>query len=179
MVSIGVAITANDGWAATQATMTSITSLLARYSAMQQHHRIAAYVDMYGDEPIGEDIRLETASAKSVGRVVGSVDLMSLRFDWDVHITDPHHEFSPRVTLALWVQRYDNATNLMRHVPSSPFVLCANISTTTPCAGHADKPPADLSRDDDNDPRLLSLAIYTNILTPNRTSEPLWLKAIS
>lgn len=179
LVAIGIVITQNNYWAETQAGFLTITSFMTRYAGAQHRHRVAAYFDMYGDEPLAEEVRLETTLSKSVGRIAGSVDLASLRFDWDVRLLDPHHQLGARVTIALWVQQYDNTTHLMRHVPHSPYVLCGNVSTAVPCAGHADKPPAELSRDDDSDPRLLSLAVYTNLLVPNRTSSPAWFTAIN
>lgn len=165
------------GYANLESTGNTITSFLTRYSAIQNHHPILAHFDTYGDEPSASDLRLETTSLKSFARIAGSVDLASMRFDWNLRVNDAHSLLGSRMTVALWVQRYDVATHLMRHVAHSPLVLCANVTTSGPCVGHLDRPPAELSLSEELDPRLLSLALYdaSRVRQVNQTSVPLWI----
>jgi hypothetical protein len=157
-----------------------ITSFLTRYAALQQHHLVLAYVDMYGDEPSASDVRVETTSLKSFARIAGSVDLATQRFDWSLRVNDAHAQLGARMTIALWVQRYDTTTHLLRHTTHSPLILCANLTTSTTCAGHVDKPPADLTTSDELDPHVLSLALYdvSHVTRVNQTTVPLWILPI-
>jgi hypothetical protein len=169
-----------NGSAEVESAGNKLTSFLTRYAALQQHHPILAHFDTYGDEPSASELRTETASLKSFARIAGSVDLATQRFDWNLRLNDAHAQLGTRMTVALWVQRYDVSTHLMRHTTHSPFILCANISTSTTCAGHMDKPPADLSTSDELDPHVLSLALYDISLIGriNQTTVPLWIVPI-
>jgi hypothetical protein len=158
----------------------TMTSFLTRYAAIQQHHPVLAYFDLYGDEPTASDVRVETTSLKSFARIAGSVDLATQRFDWNLRVNDAHAQLGARMTVALWVQRYDVGTHLMRHTTHSPLILCANLTTSATCAGHIDKPPADLSSSDELDPHVLSLALYdvSHVARVNQTTAPLWIVPI-
>jgi hypothetical protein len=181
ILALGIAlvvVSVTNRFADLEAVSNTATSFLTRYAAIQHHYPLAAYFDSYGDETGAADLRTEMTSAKSFARVVGSVDLATLRFDWKLLVNDAHNKLGARMTIALWVQRYDLGTHLMRHVAHSPLVLCGNLTTSTTCEGHLDHPPKDLSVSDDLDTRVLSLALYTGRPVINATTEPVWIVAI-
>jgi hypothetical protein len=156
-------------------------SLITRYAALQHHYGIVAQFDMYGDELLASDVRTETESIKSFARITGSVDLATQRFDWNLRVVDAHNTLGGKMTVALWVQRYDTGTHLVKHAAHSPLVLCAGLVASQVCAGHIDRPAAELSASDELDPHILSLAIYNTAQAGaviNRTTEPVWIVTI-
>ncbi len=164
IVMVVVVFSMNGLWSRAERVGNSVASLFTRYAALQQHHTLAAYFDSYGDTVLSEDVRTETIGGpKSFSRIAGSVDFATMRLDWDVQVIDAHNALGgPTMTLALWVQEYDqkNATHLLKHVTHSPLVLCRNVSVTSACTGSLDHPALDTTIGLERDPRVRTIAIY-------------------